>query len=145
MKSSLPPWYISGSVQNSGGISAPRARRTSSTWFTYAEPSAHWNARGSGAMHSLRVERKRVARAALVERVIQILQLRRVEGPVVEHALQRRRDRVGDGRSVQVAGHDDQLAVARAVLQRGKFHKGMSRVSDDRGNLFYDGESPRPK
>jgi hypothetical protein len=37
------------------------------------------------------------------------------------------------------------LAVARAVLQRGKFHKGMSRVSDDRGNLFYDGESPQPK
>ena len=33
-KSSLPPWYISGSCQNDSGISAPRARRTSSTWFT---------------------------------------------------------------------------------------------------------------
>ncbi|MNN03965.1 hypothetical protein D3C81_1166790 [compost metagenome] len=33
-KSSEPPWYISGSVQNSGGISAPRALRTSSTWLT---------------------------------------------------------------------------------------------------------------
>src|SRR5215207_3821745 len=31
---SEPPWYISGSVQNDAGISAPRARRTSSTWFT---------------------------------------------------------------------------------------------------------------
>ncbi len=28
------PWYISGSVQNSGGIVAPRALRTSSTWLT---------------------------------------------------------------------------------------------------------------
>ena len=34
MKSSLPPWYISGSVQKLGGISAPRALRTSSTWLT---------------------------------------------------------------------------------------------------------------
>jgi len=31
---SEPPWYISGSVQNEAGISAPRAFRTSSTWFT---------------------------------------------------------------------------------------------------------------
>ena len=30
-KSSDPPWYISGSVQKLGGISAPRALRTSST------------------------------------------------------------------------------------------------------------------
>ena len=41
-KSSLPPWYISGSVQKLAGISALRARRTSSTWLTKAEPSAHW-------------------------------------------------------------------------------------------------------
>ena len=50
-KSSLPPWYISGSPKKLSGISAPRALRTSSTWLRYAEPSAHWNARGSGAMH----------------------------------------------------------------------------------------------
>ena len=31
---SEPPWYISGSVQKLAGISAPRARRTSSTWLT---------------------------------------------------------------------------------------------------------------
>ena len=30
----LPPWYISGSSQNVAGNSAPRARRTSSTWLT---------------------------------------------------------------------------------------------------------------
>ena len=34
MKASEPPWYISGSVQKDGGISAPRALRTSSTWVT---------------------------------------------------------------------------------------------------------------
>ncbi len=34
MKLSEPPWYISGSVQNDGGISAPRALRTSSTCVT---------------------------------------------------------------------------------------------------------------
>ena len=33
-KASEPPWYISGSVQKLSGISAPRALRTSSTWFT---------------------------------------------------------------------------------------------------------------
>ncbi len=33
-KESEPPWYISGSLQKEGGISAPRALRTSSTWFT---------------------------------------------------------------------------------------------------------------
>ncbi len=38
---SEPPWYMSGSVQKLSGISAPRALRTSSTWLTYAEPSAH--------------------------------------------------------------------------------------------------------
>ena len=51
-KPSEPPWYISGSCQNVSGISAPRAWRTSATWFTYAEPSAHWYARGSGAAAS---------------------------------------------------------------------------------------------
>jgi len=34
MKESEPPWYISGSVQKLGGISTPRALRTSSTWTT---------------------------------------------------------------------------------------------------------------
>ena len=34
MKESEPPWYISGSVQKDGGISTPRALRTSSTWTT---------------------------------------------------------------------------------------------------------------
>ena len=31
---SEPPWYISGSCQKLSGISAPRAFRTSTTWFT---------------------------------------------------------------------------------------------------------------
>ena len=34
VKESEPPWYISGSVQKDGGISTPRALRTSSTWTT---------------------------------------------------------------------------------------------------------------
>jgi hypothetical protein len=33
-KISLPPWYMSGSVQKLSGILAPRAWRTSATWFT---------------------------------------------------------------------------------------------------------------
>ena len=44
----------------------------------------------------LRVERERVARAAVVERVVEFEQLRREEGPVVERALQRGDDRVRD-------------------------------------------------
>ncbi|TPB66102.1 IclR family transcriptional regulator, partial [Burkholderia pseudomallei] len=35
------------------------------------------------------------------------------------------------------------MAVARAVLERSKFHREMSRCSDDGRNLFYDGESAR--
>ena len=34
MKLSDPPWYMSGSVQKEAGMSALRAFRTSSTWFT---------------------------------------------------------------------------------------------------------------
>jgi hypothetical protein len=33
-KPSEPPWYIRGSVQKLSGSSAPRAFRTSATWFT---------------------------------------------------------------------------------------------------------------
>ena len=40
-KPALTAWYMSGSVQKLSGIFAPRAWRTSATWFTYAEPSAH--------------------------------------------------------------------------------------------------------
>jgi len=42
MKLSEPPWYMSGSSRKLGGISAPRALRTSSTCQRYALPSAHW-------------------------------------------------------------------------------------------------------
>ena len=75
-----------------------------------------------------RVEGKRVARAALVKRIRQIEQLRRVESPVVQRALQRRHDRVGNGRRAQISRYNDQLAVARTVLQRGKFHKAFLRL-----------------
>ncbi len=83
-----------------------------------------------------------VWRARPGEGVVQIGQLRRIEGPVVEGALQRRSDRIGDRRGMQVAGHDDQLTVARAVLQRGKFHD-RKPLGDDVRNLFYDGRSAR--
>ena len=75
--------------------------------------------------HALRrVERKRMACAALVERVVQVLQLRAHEAPVVEHLLQPAGDAGGVVGEREVAGHDDQLPVAGAVLQGGEFHDG---------------------
>ena len=64
----------------------------------------------------LGVEVKRVARAVGVERIVQILQLRGVEGPVVQHLLQAMGDARGVVGGTQVARDHDQLAVARSVF-----------------------------
>jgi hypothetical protein len=93
-KSSLPPWYISGSVQNSGGISAPRARHQLDVVHVGRAVGPLEGARQR--RHAVRRVERNVWRAAVVQRVVQVAQLRRVERPVVEHALQRRGDRVGD-------------------------------------------------
>ena len=117
------PWYMSGSVQNSGGIVAPRARRTSSTWFTYAEPSAHWYARGSGAI-AARIERRRIRAAGpAFELGGDRLERRRGALPVVERRLQRARDLGDRDAAREVARDDDELAVARAVATRRELHR----------------------
>ena len=63
-----------------------------------------------------------MARSARVQAVVQVLQLRSVKAPVVQHLLQA----AGDAGSVvghaQVARDQYELAVAGAVLQGGKFH-----------------------
>jgi hypothetical protein len=53
-----------------------------------------------------------MASAALVERIVDIRELRCVKRPVVERALQRRGNPVGDGGRAQIARDDDQLTVA---------------------------------
>lgn len=63
-----------------------------------------------------------MARAAGVERGVQVLQLRRHETPVVEHLLQAVGDAGGVVGEREVARHDDELAVAGAVLEGGEFH-----------------------
>jgi len=68
------------------------------------------------------VERKRVARTARVELIVQILQLRCMEGPVVQRALQRTGDVRGEVSGLQVARDHGQLTVARAILEGGEFH-----------------------
>ncbi|MPN53944.1 hypothetical protein SDC9_201613 [bioreactor metagenome] len=61
-----------------------------------------------------------------VELVIQVLQLRRQEVPVVQHVLQA----VGDAGRImgraQVARDDNQLSVTGTVFVGGKFHGGES-------------------
>ena len=73
--------------------------------------------------HALRrLEGEGVARLAVVERCVQVLELRRQEVPVVQHLLQPGGDAGGIVRRVEVARDDDQLAVARSVLVGGEFH-----------------------
>jgi hypothetical protein len=63
-----------------------------------------------------------MARLALVERHVQVVQLRADEIPVVQRLL----ELVGDAgrimRGLEVAGHNHQLSVARAVIVSGEFH-----------------------
>ena len=69
-----------------------------------------------------RIEREGMARLAIVDGLVQVLQLRRNEVPVVQHLLQAVRDAgriMGVG---QVTRYDDKLAVARAVFDGCEFH-----------------------
>ena len=74
------------------------------------------------------VKGKGVAGFATVQGIREVLQLRRMKVPVVQHLLQG----VGDAgrimRGSQIAGDDDQLAVTRSVFVGGKFHKGVRGV-----------------
>src|SRR5690606_19596666 len=71
---------------------------------------------------AVRVELEGMARLALVQRVVEVLQLRRMEGPVIHHPLQRTCDAVGHRRGLQVARHDGELPVAGRVLDGGQLH-----------------------
>ena len=76
-----------------------------------------------------RVEVEWTARAAGVQLGVQGVQLRGDEGPVVERRLQGRGDAVGDVGGFQVARDHDQLAVARFVVEGGKFHGRYSNAA----------------
>ena len=70
-----------------------------------------------------------MARLALVQREVQVFELRRQEVPVVQQLLHARGDAGGEVGAVQVARDDDQLAVARTVLVGGEFHRGFRLVA----------------
>jgi hypothetical protein len=71
-----------------------------------------------------RLECERMARAPVVQRLRQLLELRRMKVPVVEHLLQTRRGRAGIVGMPEVARDDDELTVARTVAVGGEFHGG---------------------
>ena len=73
-------------------------------------------------MHCARIEREGVARPAAVERVVQVLQLRAHEAPVVQHLLHAAGDAGGVVGAGEIARDDDELAVARTVFEGGEFH-----------------------
>ena len=73
----------------------------------------------------LGVEGEGMARLALVQRLVQVFELRRQEVPVVQQLLHARGDAGGEVGAVQVARDDGQLAVARTVLVGGEFHRGF--------------------
>jgi len=68
------------------------------------------------------VEREGVAGLAVVERVVEVLQLRADEVPVIERLLQSSGDAGGVVRGAEVTRDDHQLAVAGTVLEGGEFH-----------------------
>ena len=61
-------------------------------------------------------------RPPTVERVVEILQLRAHEAPVVEHLLHAAGDAGGVVRAGEIARDDDELPVARTVFESGEFH-----------------------
>lgn len=69
-----------------------------------------------------RVEGKAVGSLALIEAVVEILQLRCHEAPVIQRPLQGAGDVAGHDGMFQVAGDDDQLAVTGFILAGGEFH-----------------------
>src|SRR3990167_6955799 len=77
----------------------------------------------------LGVKREGVARAAAVELVVQVLQLGRDEAPVVQRLLQLAGNAGRIMGCAQVAGDDNQLAVALAVFVGSEFHGGRTFVS----------------
>ena len=88
------------------------------------------------------IEGKGVARAAGVEIRVQVLQLRAHEAPVVQHLLQPVGDAGGVMGEREVARDDDELAVARAVLQGGEFHDAVRACGLER--TAGTGRSPLP-
>src|SRR5207249_1843225 len=75
------------------------------------------------------VERERAGGLVVLELASDDLDLGRERVPVVEQALQRAGD-AGDGdRSGAIAGDDQQLAVARAILPGGEPHAGRQLSS----------------
>ncbi len=77
-------------------------------------------------------------RAAGIELLVEVLQLRGEEAPVVEHLLQAARDAGRIMRRAQVAGNDDQLAVAGTIFVGGEFHGAQTLLSPQRAGTLPD-------
>ncbi|CAN6484155.1 unnamed protein product [Victoria cruziana] len=105
-KSSEPPWYSSGMVSASGICGSLKAR----------------------GLAARRVEGLHAGRAARVQLGVERLQRGLDRIPLLQGALQRRRNGAGRGGRPQVACHDHQPAVAAAVFQGGQLH-AMSPLS----------------
>ncbi|MOA31554.1 hypothetical protein D3C78_1527170 [compost metagenome] len=67
-------------------------------------------------------------RLARVELLVQVLQLRRHEGPVVQHLLHAAGNAGRIMGQAQIAGDNNELAVARAVFVGSKFHGDWTLV-----------------
>jgi hypothetical protein len=70
----------------------------------------------------VRLESERMAGAAVVQCLVQVFQLGREEVPVVEHRLHPAGDAGGEMGHRQIARHDNQLAIARAVTISCELH-----------------------
>src|SRR5690606_10252612 len=78
-----------------------------------------WQGRGQGG----EVHLEGTVRAAFVERNVELLELRRDGGPVLEGALQGVGDAGRTDGAGQVSGNHDQGAVAAAFLEGTKLHR----------------------
>ena len=69
-----------------------------------------------------RIESEHVGGAPGLQRSKQHLQLRRAGPPLIERILHAAGDRGRGDRAREIAAHDHEPAVARAVAQRGELH-----------------------
>ena len=83
-----------------------------------------------GELREVDLEPARALRRG-VRLLVERLEPRRAEVPVVERRLERRRDVVGNGRRFEVARDDAERAVARIVLEGADLHTGAPRKAAD--------------
>jgi hypothetical protein len=127
-KSSLAPWYITGTLSNFGMGGEPKACSISRPWFRKAEPSSHCGLRGRGAAQAAGSKSKASASSPRSSASYRSCNGRRTASQrcrASSRLVAIRRHRNG---AQAVARDQQQPAVQAAVFQGGQAHVGVLGV-----------------